>query len=484
MPTTATRRILITGATGYIGRRLKDRLLQRADLQLRLLVRDPNRLRPEVRQRVEVVQGDSFDATALQKALQQVDVAFYLIHSMGSGPDYAARDRRSAEQFRDACIAAGVARLIYLGGLGRMENASEHLRSRLETGAILSARPETLQTLWFRAGVILGAGSASFEIIHHLTQKLPVMLTPRWVTTRTQAIAVEDVLTYLEAAIDLPAAGNWQIDIGSEPTDFRGLMQAAAASLGLKRWLIPVPLLSPKLSSYWLMLFTPVPYSIAAALVEGLKSETLVENDHAKQLFPTIVPRTLPQAFQLALQELESDAVLSRWCDSSAGEVCDLSPPADPKALVYRDCRQFALAGLTPARVFSQLCQLGGAAGWGGYDPLWSLRGVIDKLMGGVGLNRGRRVPAQLRVGDAVDFWKVVDLRSNKRLLLLAQMKLPGKGWLEFVIDDDWLIQTAHFFPKGLGGRLYWYLVMPFHALVFERMGRRLLAQAAKMPAS
>ncbi|MCK9172516.1 MAG: NAD(P)H-binding protein, partial [Desulfuromonas thiophila] len=218
MPTTATRRILITGATGYIGRRLKDRLLQRTDLQLRLLVRDPNRLRPEVRQRVEVIQGDSFDATALQRALQRVDVAFYLIHSMGSGPDYAARDRRSAEQFRDACIAAGVARLIYLGGLGRMENASEHLRSRLETGAILSARPEILQTLWFRAGVILGAGSASFEIIHHLTQKLPVMLTPRWVTTRTQAIAVEDVLTYLEAAIDLPAAGNWQIDIGSEPT--------------------------------------------------------------------------------------------------------------------------------------------------------------------------------------------------------------------------------------------------------------------------
>ena len=473
-----TRTVLITGATGYIGRRLKDRLLTRTDVKLRLLVRNADKVRPNVRQQLAVFQGDTFDAQSLDRALAHVDVAFYLIHSMAGGKDYAQRDRLSAENFKNACMRAGVKRIIYLGGLGDKETASEHLLSRIETGEILSAEPEKIQTLWFRAGVIIGAGSASFEIIHHLTQKLPLMLTPRWVTTKTQPIAVDDVLSYLEQAIFVPIRGNAQIDIGTQATDFRGLMKQAARSMSLQRRLIRVPLLSPRLSSYWLTLLTPVPYSVASALIEGLKSETLARNDNAHRYFPDLHPVSLPEAFERALNELEAHQVLSRWCDSSAEGTCDISGKDATTQAVLRDRRVFYFDPVLRHRVFESFCSIGGENGWGAYDPLWHLRGLIDKLLGGVGLTRGRREPVALRIGDALDFWKVVDVDPDKRLLLVAQMKLPGKGWLEFVLDDDRLIQTAYFYPEGLWGRLYWYSVMPFHFFVFRSMGRQIIEQA------
>jgi uncharacterized protein YbjT (DUF2867 family) len=300
--------ILIAGATGYIGRKLKQRLMEHNDLSLRLLVRDPAHLSAAARQECSIIQGDTFDTDVLDNAVAGIDTAFYLIHSMAAGADYASRDRISAENFRRACENAGVKKIVYLGGLGERETASEHLLSRIETGEILSkTEGYATHTLWLRAGVIIGSGSASFRIIRDLTRKLPVMITPKWVTTRTQPIAVDDVISYLEASIDLDLQENIQVDIGTDATDFCGLMRQAAASMGVKCRLIPLPFFSPRLSSYWLVFITQVPFNIASALVDGLKSETVATNDNAAKYFPEIQPMTMEQAFARALQETALD---------------------------------------------------------------------------------------------------------------------------------------------------------------------------------
>jgi len=470
--------VLVTGATGYIGRRLVDRLRKESGIVLRVLVRNRNKLHGPLAERVEIAEGDTFDADTLTSALSGIETAFYLIHSMGSGSDYRRLDRISAENFRQACIAAGVRRIVYLGGLGVKESASDHLLSRIETGETLAAEPDRIQTLWFRAGVIIGSGSASFEIIRNLVQKLPVMVTPTWVSTRTQPIGIEDVLSYLVAAVTLRVEGDQVIDIGAEILSFREMMARAAGVMGLKRLLIPVPVLSPRLSSYWLMLFTPVPLRLATALIEGLRSETVQQNDNARQLFPDILPASYRQTVQEAIRELEHNQVLSRWCDSSAGVACDVKDFDNPAGAILRDIREVPLNGIAPARVFASACSLGGSQGWYRYNLLWKLRGLIDKLFGGYGLNRGRRISGELRLGDALDFWKVVDMRQDKRLLLYAQMKLPGKAWLEFDIQPDRLVQTAHFLPRGLWGRLYWYGVLPLHHLVFSDLAVKLVERA------
>jgi uncharacterized protein YbjT (DUF2867 family) len=480
----ATRKILLTGATGYIGRRLKTRLLGRSDLSLRLLVRNRNKISPATRERVEIVEGDTFNVQALDTALAGVHTAFYLIHSMGAKGDFADLDRQSAQRFRDSCIRAGVRRIIYLGGLGVRETASRHLRSRIETGEILSAMPGRIQTLWFRAGVIIGSGSASFEIICSLVHKLPLLITPRWVATRTQPIGVDDVLAYLEAAIDIAHQDNLMVDIGAQAMSFKEMILQTARVLGLRRWLIQVPVLSPRLSSYWLVLFTTVPFRVAAALVEGLKSETIVRNDNAGRYFPDIHPMDYEQAVRRALEELEQHQVVSRWCDSSADIVCDITAHDDPGGSILRDVRILPLEGISQAAVYKSACRIGGENGWYTYNFLWRLRGLIDKLVGGYGLSRGRRLDRELRLGDALDFWKVVDLKENKRLLLHAQMKLPGKAWLEFDIQPDQLVQTAHFIPFGIWGRIYWYSVLPLHYLVFTNLARQILATARTLDQS
>jgi len=475
------KKVLITGATGYIGRRLKDRLLSDQTLSLRLLVRNINKVRESVRNKVEIVEGDTFNREALAQALRGIDVAYYLIHSMGSGSDFEELDRVSAENFRNACIEQGVKKIIYLGGLGVKDSASKHLLSRIETGEILSAEPEKITTIWFRAGIIIGSGSASFEILRNLVQKLPVMLTPKWVRTRTQPIAVDDVLSYLVAAIDLDSTQNLMVDIGSLPISFKEMMVEAARIMGLRRYILPVPVLTPRLSSFWLLLFTPVPYKIAAALVEGLRSETMQQNDHAARYFPQIKPLSFEQAVRRAEQEIEQKQVLSRWCDSSGGKVCDIWFQEDIASAVLTDRRSFDFAPLLPEKVFQSIMTIGGESGWFTYQILWSIRGLIDKLVGGYGLNRGRRQRRELRVGDALDFWKVADIKENKRLLLLAQMKLPGKAWLEFDIRDHLLVQTAYFYPRGIWGRLYWYAVLPFHNLVFQDLAGQIIQRAKKL---
>jgi uncharacterized protein YbjT (DUF2867 family) len=475
---TAKQRILLTGATGYIGRRLKLHLLEDTNVALRLLVRHPDALGSSVRARAGIVKGSTFEPEALAQAMEGIDVAYYLIHSLGSG-DFAQKDRTSAVNFRDAAIRAGVKKIVYLGGLGVKEaGTSEHLLSRIETGELLSARPEKIDVLWFRAGVIIGSGSASFEIIRNLIQKLPVMITPKWVGTRAQPIGVDDVVAYLNAARTPAIAGSHTVDIGAEVLSYREMMRQCAEVMGLKRLILPVPFLSVTLSSYWLNLFTPVPYAVARSLIEGLGSEVVVQNDNAARLFPGIRPVPFKRAVAKALNEAEENQVISRWSDRG-GDVWETDHGRSIADAVFVDRKTLPLENRTAEAVFKSVCSIGGKNGWFAYDPLWKLRGLFDKLAGGAGLNRGRRSQSDLRVGDSLDFWKVVDVVPDERLLLYAQMKLPGKAWLEFRIDGDRLVQSAYFIPKGLWGRLYWYALIPLHALVFRNMIRSVLEGSA-----
>jgi len=466
--------ILLTGASGYIGRRLKNRLLREEGITLRLFVKQGQSIKHQ--QNVEVFEGSSFDVSSLDRALAGVDTAYYLIHSMES-KNFKELDRQSAQNFVDACARAGVKRIIYLGGLGEKESASEHLLSRIETGEILSSKADKVQTLWFRAGVIIGSGSASFEIIRNLVEKLPFMITPKWVNTLCQPSAQRDVIEYLASAAKSEIMGNVTIDIGSEKMSYLELLLGYANAVGLKRTLLPVPFFSPKLSSYWLTLMTPVPYSVASALIEGLKSEVVIKNDNAKLLFPEIVPLSYEMAVKEAVSEIQNAQVVSRWSDAS-GEAWETDHSSIADA-IFADRQILPLGKCDPKKVYEVISAVGGKNGWFGYEALWRVRGFIDKLFGGYGLSRGRRDAKELRIGDSVDFWKVVDIKNDQRVLLFAQMKLPGKAWLEWIIKDGELIQTAYFYPYGLFGRLYWYAMLPFHWLIFAGMARNIIKKAA-----
>lgn len=468
-------KVLLTGANGYIGRRLKQTLLEE-DVSLRLLVRNPKSLDSDLN--AEIVQGDTFDMDSLERALEGIDVAYYLIHSL-QHKNYKELDKQSAQNFLDAAIKKGVKRIIYLGGLGVKAHASEHLLSRIETGEILSSRPDKIETIWIRAGVIIGSGSASFEIIRHLTEKLPVMVTPKWVNTLAQPIGVDDVIAYLNAAKDLGINKNLMVDIGSEKMTYKEMMLGCAKALGLRRWIIPLPVLSINLSSYWLNLFTPVPYTVARSLIEGLSSEVVIQNDNAKQYFSDIHPMRFGKAVEKAIKEMEENQVYSRWSDAGSGQdMWEKQHKHDPSSAVLMDRQSMKLEGIPKEAVYRTFCSIGGKEGWLGYDWLWEIRGWIDKMIGGAGLNRGRRDSCTLRIGESVDFWRVEDLSPNERLLLYAQMKVPGKAWLEFKIKGDELVQTAYFYPRGLWGRLYWYVLTPVHYLVFRNMIRSILKKA------
>lgn len=471
-------RILLTGANGYIGRRLKYALLERGNVTIRLMVRNLQSLSATLQEECEHVTADVMHSDTLDDALRDVDVAYYLIHGL-THSNFRDLDRQSAQNFLDACIRQNVKRIIYLGGLGDKETGSEHLLSRIETGEILSSRPDKVHCIWFRAGVIIGSGSASFEIIRHLVQKLPVMITPKWVSTLITPIGVEDVIRYLVAALELKENKNQMIDLGEEAMSYGELMLRIATGMRLKRYLIPVNVLTPKLSSYWLTLFTPVPYGVASSLIEGLKSEVIVTNNLRHELFD-IHPHTLEEAVQHAIKEIESNQVISRWSDSGVGTAHRESADNISNA-IFTDSRIVDFGEIPPQNVYRSFCMIGGTHGWFGYDWLWKIRGVIDKLFGGAGINRGRRDSHKLRIGDSVDFWKVVDVVENERLLLFAQMKLPGKAWLEFKIQDNHLIQSAYFYPDGVSGRLYWYALIPLHHLIFANMASSILKRAKNL---
>ena len=468
-------KVLLTGSTGYIGRRLKQKLLEDKNIKLRLLVRNKKSV-CELEKKVEIIEGDTFNKDALKIALQDVDTAYYLIHSL-SNENYKDLDKISAQNFLDVAVECGVKRIIYLGGLGvKNDDTSEHLLSRIETGEILSSN-KNVQTIWFRAGVIIGSGSASFEIIRNLTEKLPVMTTPKWVNTIAQPIAIDDVLSYLQEAINLETKENLIVDIGSKALSYKEMMIGTANALGLKRVIIPLPFMSINISSYWLNLFTPVPFSVAKALIEGLKSEVTIQNDHAKKYFPQIQPISYEDSVRNAIKEIEENQVISRWNDTANG-VWEKNSSNEISQALYMDRKEADISHIQAQKVYQAFTSIGGENGWFAFDFLWELRGFIDKMIGGVGLKRGRRSQCDLRISDCLDFWKVVDLKENERLLLYAQMKLPGEAWLEFKIKDNKLIQSAYFYPKGVFGRLYWYSLVPIHYFIFKNMINSIIKKA------
>jgi uncharacterized protein YbjT (DUF2867 family) len=471
-------KVLLTGSTGYIGRRLKQQLLNDENIELKLLVRNKKSI-SSLNENAQIIEGDTFNKESLKEALKDVEVAYYLIHSL-SNENYKDLDKISAQNFLDVAALCGVKRIIYLGGLGvKDENTSEHLLSRIETGEILSSN-KNVQTIWLRAGVIIGSGSASFEIIRNLTEKLPIMTTPKWVNTKAQPIAVTDVLSYLHKSLYLDVKENLIVDIGSEQLSYKNMMLKTAKVLGLKRILITLPFMSINLSSYWLNLFTPVPYAVAKALVEGLKSEVIIQNDHAKKYFPNIIPISYEDAVANAIKEIEENQVISRWNDKS-DDVWEKNSQNDISKAIFIDRKEIDISNIEPSKVYQAFIGIGGENGWFDFDFLWELRGIIDKLIGGVGLKRGRRSQCDLRISDCLDFWKVVDLKKDERLLLYAQMKLPGEAWLEFKIKDNKLIQSAYFYPKGVFGRLYWYTLVPLHYFIFKNMIKSIIKKASSL---
>jgi uncharacterized protein YbjT (DUF2867 family) len=483
------RRVLVTGATGYIGGRLVPRLLD-AGHDVRCLARTPAKLDDlPWRPHVEVVAGDADDRQSLVEAMEGCDAAYYLLHSMGGGDDddFASRDRRLAATFRDAAAEAGIEQLVYLGGLGRDgDDLSPHLRSRHEVGEVLADGPVPVTEL--RAAIIIGSGSASFEMLRHLTEVLPVMVTPRWVDTRCQPIAIRDVLHYLVAVISDEEAVGRVLEIGGpDAMSYRELMATYAEVAGLrKRRIVPVPVLTPGLSSLWIGLVTPIPTGLARPLVESLVNEVVVTDRPISDVIPH-EPLSFRRSVELALGRQRDLEVVTTWAGAEIGGRSPADPmPTDPdwSGGVVLDDRQEVHADASPADVYRTVTGIGGTRGWYVTEALWSIRGLADQLIGGVGMRRGRRHPDDLRVGDPLDFWRVEALVPDRLMRLRAEMKVPGTAWLEFTIEPDGdgsrLVQRARFHPRGLWGRLYWYSLLPFHAIIFGRMARR-LAEAAEM---
>lgn len=474
-------KVLVTGATGYIGGRLVPRLLE-AGHEVRCLARRPDKLDGlPWRDRVEVVQGDVLDADSLRAATTGCEAGFYLVHSMAGGADFAEEDRRGAANFRDAAEASAFRRIVYLGGLGpEHDHLSPHLASRHEVGTILASGAVPVTEL--RAAVIIGSGSLSFEMLRYLTEVLPVMITPRWVRTRCQPIAVRDVLDALVAALEADDGVSHVVEIGGpDILTYQEMMRIYAQEAGLRRRLIiPVPLLTPRLSSLWVGLVTPLPRRVARPLVESLRHEVVADGDATETLLgrPPIPYR---EAVQRALAKLPGQ-VETRWSDADTGPA--RPAPGDPDwsgGTLYAD-RRVIPTDASPEHLFWAFTRIGGDVGYYGTNWAWRLRGFADQLVGGVGLRRGRRHPEDLRAGEAVDFWRVDRVVPGRMLRLHAEMRVPGEAWIEWRVESadggSDLIQTALFQPRGLLGRLYWAVMAPFHFVIFPRMACRMAAAA------
>ena len=462
-------KVLITGATGYVGGQLLPRLLESGH-EVTCMVRDasqPSRSLGHAR----IVEADVLLPSSLPPALQGIEVAYYLIHSMGGGmAGFEERDRRAAHNFAVAAKQAGVRRIIYMGGLtSQTSPVSLHLKSRQETGAVL--RDFGPAVTEFRAGIIVGNGSISFEIIRCLTERLPVMICPRWVMTRTQPIAIGDVLDYLVSALGVPESVGEIVEIGGASIEtYRSMMLTYARIRGLKRWLLRVPVLTPRLSSYWLNLVTPIPAAITRPLIEGLKTTVVCSSDNAARLFPEIIPMRYGAAVE--------EAVSGAGPDRSVPEIIGRDVPhiALRRHGNICDVRQIVV-NAPAAQVFSVLQGLGGKSGWPYANLLWQIRGWIDRWLGGVGMSRGRTGGATLQAGDGVDFWRVEEVAPGERISFRAEMKLPGRAWLQFTLlaesrDRTRLRCYAWFEPRGLAGELYWGLLYPIHVLIFRGMVR------------
>ena len=479
-------RILVTGVTGYIGGRLTPRLLQEGH-HVRVLARSRARILSRCwSSSVEVAVGDALNPETLSGALEGVDCAYYLIHSMAGKSGFQEMDLQAARTFGEAARKAGVNRIIYLGGLGDPEDElSPHLRSRQETGQAL--RESGVPVTEFRAAVIVGSGSISFEMIRHLVERLPIMVCPKWIYSRIQPIAIDDLLEYLVAALYEPESRGSIIEIGGEDvTTYKGLMLGYASARGLRRLLIPVPVLSPRLSSYWVHWTTPIPAKITAALVEGLRNDVVVTDNLARTLFPHIRPQGYSSAIQGVIEDLDNGRVDTSWSDAvDAADSRDETVRLQSREGMIIEQRRRSVSA--PASdVYKTLVGIGADRGWYFANWAWRLRGMVDRLLGGAGLRRGRRHRDDLRVGDALDFWRVEALEPGHLLRLRAEMKLPGRAWLQYEVREtgsgaSQLEQTAMFIPRGLPGLLYWYGLYPIHGWIFSGLVKAIARRAEFM---
>ena len=480
-----SRHVLVTGASGYVGGRLVTELLTRGH-RVRCAARDVRKLdAASWRDDVEVVRADI--GGDLSEAMADIDVAVFLVHSIGEGPDWVERERALAENFRTAAERAGVGRIVYLGGLGddRTE-LSAHLGSRHEVGRVLAAGP--VECVELRAAAVIGSGSASFEMLRYLTEVLPVMVTPKWVRTECQPIAIRDVLRYLVAVVEHEDTVGGVLEIGGpDVLTYAEMMAAYAEVAGLpRRRLLPVPVLSPRLSSLWVGLVTPVPAQLARPLVDSLVNRVVVTDHRAEELFP-FERLSLTEAIRLAITNTASGKVPTKFDDASSPVWQSSSTDPDwTGGTVVSDVRSTTTTA-DPHSVWRAICRVGGARGWYSGALLWRVRGIADQVVGGPGLRRGRRDPDRLRVGEPLDFWRVTDLQQDRSLALHAEMRLPGEAWLEWTIDPDGegsaVVQTARFRPRGLFGRAYWYGVLPFHSLVFPRLLHGIVQDAESLAA-
>lgn len=476
--------VLVAGASGYVGGRLVSTLLDRG-YRVRCLLRTPAKVAAAPWfDRVEVVRGDV--GGDLEGAMRGVDAAYYLVHSIGATADWADHDREVARNFREAAAAAGVRRIVYLGGLGDRAKGSlsEHLASRQEVGAELAAGPVPVVEL--RAAVIIGSGSASFEMLRYLVEVLPAMVTPKWVDTRCQPVAIRNVLHYLAESLVADVAGT-VLDVGGpEVMTYRQMMEQYAQEAGLRvRLIVRVPFLTPRLSSRWIGLVTPIPPALAKPLIESLVNDVVVTGPAAADAMPT-EQLTYREAVRLALGRSRAGTVPTSWAMAELGGRAPAEPqPTDPSwagGTVLRDCRTRTTSAPAGA-VFAAVCRLGGDTGWHVGGWMWRVRGIADSLMSGVGMRRGRLHPSRLSVGDPVDFWRVEALDTDRLLRLRAEMRLPGDAWLQWEMEPDGnggttVVQTARFHPRGLLGRAYWLVVAPFHVYVFPGLLRGICRDA------
>ena len=482
------RLILVTGASGYVGGRLVTSLL--ADkAKVRVFVRDANKAQSHTwANEVEIAVGNATDYQSTVKALTGVHTAFYLLHSINLGPNFDQIESEMARNFAKAAEQCGVKQIVYLGGINNDSKTSKHLQSRANTGKELATTSVAVMEL--RAGIIIGSGSASFEMLRHLTHRLPVMTTPKWVSNKTHPIAIRDILWFLRnaAKLEKPVTGIFDIG-GPETLSYAEMMQKFAKISGLRRrWIIEIPVLTPKLSSLWIGFVTPVPTSLARPLVGSLISEVVA--DPAKSI-SHLIPNPpeglidVEAAIHLALTKVSDNNVLTRWSDAAVPTAPWQKAQSDPAwagETLYKDTR-VRITDASIGSLWEAVEEIGGETGWYGSDFLWYMRGLIDRMIGGVGLRRGRRDPLHLRVGDSLDFWRVESLQNQTSLKLYAEMILPGKAWLEFRIrklanGKSEVIQEASFLPRGLGGRLYWYVILPLHTFVFPTMIRNLIRSA------
>ncbi|MBB6681175.1 SDR family oxidoreductase [Aequorivita sp. 609] len=469
-------KILLTGANGYIGMRLLPELLQNGH-EVICAVRDKNRLPldPETTKKVSVVEVDFAEEVNTDDFPKDIDAAYYLIHSMSSSTtDFDEMEARSAINFNKYMATTSVKQVIYLSGIVNQEELSKHLSSRKKVEEILYKGNYNLTVL--RAGIVVGSGSSSFEIIRDLCEKLPVMIAPKWLKTRIQPIAIRDVINFLYGVLDNDRCFNKSFDIGGpDILTYKEMLMKYSKIRGLKLWIIPVPIMSPRLSSYWLYFVTSTSYKLAVNLVDSMKME-VVANDNNLQEILNIQPISYEEAIKKAFEKIEQNLVVSSWKDSLvAGRITNLKQYIQvPKYGCLKDEKVVEVEN--PEMVLDNIWAIGGENGWYYGNYLWKIRGFADRLFGGVGLRRGRTDPKRINTGDALDFWRVLYAdKENKRLLLFAEMKLPGEAWLEFCINEkNELIQTATFRPKGIWGRLYWYAMLPFHYFIFDGMIRNI----------